>query len=477
MTAQLDVNTIQPAIRMLSDAQIEAIDLASMDVLSRTGIVMKNESARQLLLDHGAIACDDRILIPEHMVREAIASAPSRIPMHTRDGELTMPLEYGQVFFGPGSDCTFHIDLESGQRRRATAEDVCRVATLCDGLEQIDFIMSMGNPSDVPPLDIYIHEFISMIRGSRKPVVYTANNRRDMEDIFQIAAATAGGEDELRRKPFLLLYAEPISPLLFNADSVDKLMFCAEKGIPVTYPPSPNTGGGGPISMAGALTLGNAEVLAGLVVHQLVRRGAPFLYGMNTAALDMRTTIVSYGSPEFAMGMAAHSDLGRYYQLPIWGTAGASDSKTIDTQVGIEQTVSVMLAFLSRCNLVHDVGYLEYGSTSSLESLVIVDEVIREVRHVVAGIEVSPRALAREAIHAVRPGGGFLGEDHTLEHFGWAQWQPGLIDRLRHGAWEQRGNEKARVILAEHRPAPLPDATETAIRDVLDRRARAVATA
>ena len=475
MTEQIPIPTLHPTIRMLSDEQIEAIHHTSLDILSRTGIVMKNEAGRELLLDAGAWESEERIKIPPHLVMDGLASAPSRIPMHNRLGELTMPLEAGKVFFGPGSDCPFTIDVESGQRREATAEDVQRVAQLCDGLNQIDFVMSMGTPSDVPILDHYLHSFIAMIRGSVKPNVYTANNRQDMEDMYRIACAVAGGETELREKPFMLHYAEPISPLLYNDESVDKLLFCAEKGIPVTYLPSPNTGGGGPITLAGALALGNAECLAGLALAQLVRPGTPFLYGMNTAALDMKSAIVSYGSPEWPLGMAACTDLARYYDLPVWGTAGATDSKVVDAQAGIEATVSIMTAFLSRCNLVHDVAYIEYGTTSSMEMLVVADEIIRDVRYVMGGVEVSERTLAREAIHRARPGGGFLADDHTLDNWRWAQWRPALIDRMRYDRWVEKGrqdmtaraNERARQILAEHEAPPLPEAAEEMIAEVL----------
>ena len=478
MTEQIPIATLHPTIRMLSDEQIRAIHHTSLDILARTGIVMKNEAARQLLLDAGAWESEGRIKIPPHLVMDAIAAAPSRIPMYSRLGELTMPLEAGKVFFGPGSDCIFTLDVETGERRKATADDVRRIAQLCDGLDQMDFTMSMGNPSDVPALDIYIHEFIGMIRGSVKPTCYTANNREDMEDIYTIACAVAGGETELREKPFLILYAESISPLLYPNESVDKLLFCAEKGIPVTYPPSPNTGGGGPITLAGALALGNAECLAGLVLTQLVRPGLPFLYGMNTAALDMKSAIVSYGAPEWPTGMAAWTDIARYYDLPVWGAAGATDSKLVDAQAGIEATVSIMAAFLTRCNLVHDVGYIEYGTTSSMEMIVMTDEIVRDVRRVMEGVEVSERTLARQAIHRARPGGGFLAEDHTLDNWRWAQWQPGLIDRRRYDDWVERGskdlttraNERARRILAEHEAEPLPQAAEEVIAEVLRRR-------
>jgi trimethylamine--corrinoid protein Co-methyltransferase len=478
MTEQIPIPTLHPTVRMLSDEQIQAIHHASLDILSQTGIVVKNETARGLLLDAGAWESQGRIKIPSHLVMDAISSAPSRIPMHNRLGELTMPLEAGRVFFGPGSHSIFTLDLETGERRQATAADVRRIAHLCDGLEQMDFIMSMGNPSDVPTLDIYVHEFVSMIRGSVKPNVYTANNRRDMEDIYRIACAVAGGETELRAKPFLLLYAESISPLLYPDESVDKLLFCAEKGIPVTYPPSPNTGGGGPVTLAGALALGNAECLAGLLLTQLVRPGTPFLYGMNTAALDMKSAIVSYGAPEWPTGMAACCDIARYYDLPSWGAAGATDSKLVDAQAGIEASISIMAAFLARCNLVHDVGYIEYGTTSSMEMLVVADEIIRDVRFIMGGVEVSERTLARAAIDRAKPGGGFLADDHTLDNWKWAQWRPALIDRTRYDRWVKKGskdmatraNERARQILEEHEVPPLPEAAEEVVAAILKER-------
>jgi trimethylamine--corrinoid protein Co-methyltransferase len=343
----------------------------------------------------------------------------------------------------------------------------------------MDFVMSMGNPSDVPPDDVYIHEFVGMIRGSVKPNVYTAKDREDVEDIYRIAVGVAGGEQELREKPFLMLYAEPISPLLIPEESLQKLIFCAEKGIPASYPPSPNTGGGGPITLAGALALGNAECLIGLILSQLIRPGTPFLYGMNTAAMDMKSAIVSYGSPEWSLGMAACTDLARFYNLPSWGFGGATDSKVVDAQAGLEAAFSIMSAFLTRCTLVHDVGYIEYGSTSSMEMLLTADEIIDMTRFLMEGVTVDETTLALDAVARVRPGGGFLADDHTLDNWKWAQWRPDLIDRNRYDRWTQlggkdmfaRANEHAREILAEHEVPPLPEEAEAVIAEVLEERA------
>ncbi len=478
MTHQIDPTTQTPVVHMLSDEQARDIHYATLEILEKTGIDMQDPRGRELLLEAGAWESNNRVKIPENLLVDMLAKTPSRIPMYDRLGYLTMPLELGKVFFGTGSDTIYTYDVQTGERRRSIGQDVEDIAHLADSLENIDFIMSMGVPSDVPVQDAFLHAFIRMIHGSVKPMVYTAKDNRDMEDIYQIASTIMGGEKELQEKPFLLHYAEPISPLLILKESLQKIIFCAEKGLPCGYIPSPNPGGGGPISLAGAIALGSAECLVGLIISQLIRPGTPYIYGMNTAALDMKTTIVSYGSPEWSLGMTAWTDMGRYYHLPVWGYAGASDSKVVDTQAGIEATFSIFSAFLSRCTLNHDVAYIEYGSTSSMEMLVIADEIISMIRRFMEGVPVNKETLALEAIARVRPGSGFLSDDSTLKNFRKDQWTPRLIDRKRYDIWAadgskdmyQRANERAIKLLASHQVPPLSGETESIIQAILARR-------
>ena len=478
MIRQLSVPTLHPRLHALSDEQVRAIHSASLAILESTGIDLRADQTRTLLLDAGAWESEGRVKIPERLVVDALQRAPSRIPMHNRLGELTMPLEQGNVFFGPGSDTNYVLDVHTRERRRTVAQDAEDSARLSDALDGLTFVMSMSNPSDVPPDDLYLHEFIGMIRGSVKPNVFTVNNRKDVEDIYRIGVAVAGSEQALREKPFFLLYPEPISPLLMLEEVMQKIIFCAEKHIPTAFVPSANPGGGGPITLAGALALANAECLVGLIITQLVNPGTPFLYGFNTTALDMKTTIISYGAPEWSLGMAACNDLARFYNLPVWGFGGASDSKVIDAQMGLELTFSIMTAFLSRTTLVHDVGYIEHGTTASMEALVIADEVIRMTRFLVDGVDINETTLALDAIARAKPGAGFLTDDHTLENWKWAQWKAGVIDRNRHHRWEElgskdmyeRANECARKLLDQHQPAPLSAEAEAVIADVLAER-------
>jgi trimethylamine--corrinoid protein Co-methyltransferase len=293
-----------------------------------------------------------------------------------------------------------------------------------------------------------------------------------------MAVAVAGSDAELRRKPFLLNYSEPISPLRFIAESVQKLLFCAEKGIPVTYAPSPNMGGGGPVTMAGAIALANAETLAGLLLAQLTNPGTPYLYGANVSVLDMRQAVVCYGSPEWPLSMAALTDLARSYGLPAWGYSGATDSKEVDAQAGLEAMLSTCTAFQCRSCLNHDVGYLEFGSTSSMEMITLVDEIISMLKYIDSGVEVNDDTLALESIEHVQPGAGFLADKHTSKHWRKALFLPTLLDRQRFDVWEKAGkpsiqqrlNKKVKSILAEHEPQPLSDAVESEIAAILKER-------
>jgi trimethylamine--corrinoid protein Co-methyltransferase len=476
---QLEPGKNHPFIRVLSDDQVREIHEASLIILDEIGIDLRDEEAVGLLISHGAtVSSLGRAHFPPALVGEALRSVPRSIPLYTRRGELAMPLCVGNVYFGTGSDTIYTHDLESGERRNPTRRDIRRIATLCDALPNISFIMSMGTVWDVPTADNYVHAFIEMLRGSVKPIVFTAKDRCDVEHIWRIAVSVSGGEEQLRERPFFLHYPEPISPLLFTEESVQKLLFCAEKGIPVTYCPSPNMGSGGPVTMAGALAQANAEILAGVILAQLKNPGCPCLYGANIAVFDMQTAVISYGAPEWSLSMAALADMSRFYGLPVWGTGGATDSKIVDAQAGLEAMQSIYTAFLSRCTLNHDVGYIESGLTSSAEMIVLADEIISMVQYIVEGVSVDPNSLALDAIRRIKPGASYLTDDHTLDNWRGALFFPKLLNRERFESWEKGGrlnmssrlNQTAREILARHQVPPLSDGAEKEINAVLEER-------
>jgi trimethylamine--corrinoid protein Co-methyltransferase len=338
----------------------------------------------------------------------------------------------------------------------------------------------MGNPEDVPVIeDIYVYAFAQMVKNGNTPIVFIADSGKDIVKIHQIASLIAGGEDKLAEKPFLLNYSEAISPLRFPKHVVDKLIFCAEKKVPICFPSGSNAGGGAPVTLAGAMAMGIAENLVGLVVHQMAAKGSPFLFGPNVSSLDMKSSVVCYGCPEWSLTQAALADMrDEIYGLPIWAYAGASDSKVMDAQAGAESMFSIITSMLSRANLIHDVGFLEYGSTSSLEMVTMANELVRMSRHFARGIEVNEQTLALGVIERVGTGGPgsiFMTDDHTFDHFMDALFIPALIDRSRFDSWDEAGskdlykrcNEEAKRLLAEHEVEPKPDDVLKGIKDIL----------
>jgi len=475
-----EVPTLQPRLRVLNREQVLAIHAAALEILEKVGFKMEHAGALKMLTDVGCqVAEGDRLRLPAHLVEAALDSAPKQIALYDQRGNEAMSLEAGNCFYGTGSDATFTLDLETGQRRRVVLEDVANFARLVDGLKNIAFVMSMGNPENVPLEDIYVHVFAEMVENTNKPIVFIADSGRDISEIHQIACQVVGGEEELRNKPFLLSYSEAISPLRFPENIMEKLVFCAQKGIPICLPSGSNAGGGAPVTLAGALALGIAENMVGLVVHQLAGRGSPFLFGPNVSTLDMKSTVVSYGCPEWSLTQAALADMrDEIYGLPIWAYAGASDAKIMDAQAGAEAMFSIITSVLSRCNVIHDVGFLEYGNTSSLEMVVMADELIAMSRFFTEGIQVNQETLALEAIERVAgggPGSIFLMDDHTFEHFMQAQFLPLLLDRSRYDSWKEAGatnlyqrcNSEARRILAERQVEPKADDAIKGINRIL----------
>jgi trimethylamine--corrinoid protein Co-methyltransferase len=456
-------------MKVLNRDQALAIHAAALEIVDRVGFKMEHPAAREMLTGAGCtVQNGDWMRMPPYLAEEALRSAPKQITVFDQNGSEAMPLVQDNFFYGTGSDTLFTLDVKTSERRRAVLQDTANFAKLVDALDNISFAMSMSNPVNVPIDDIYVCAFAEMVRNTNKPIVFIAGDVKDMARIHEIACLIAGGRESLEKKPFILNYSEAISPLRFPEAVMEKVIFCAEKKIPICFPSGSNAGGGAPVTLAGAMALGIAENLVGLVVHQLAGKGSPFVFGPNVSALDMSSTVVSYGCPEWSLTQAALADMrDEIYHIPIWSFAGASDSKVVDAQAGAEAMFSVVTSMLCRANLIHDVGYIEYGTTSSLEMVVMVNELIAMSRQFMGGIPVDQRTLALDAIERVAkggPGSMFLADDHTFDNFRQALFMPRLLDRSRYDHWEHMGkpdlsrrcNQEAQRLLAEHQVKPKP---------------------
>lgn len=464
-----------PQFSVLSETELRDIHLAALEVLRRTGIRFHHQEALELLEHAGAFISDGNLVkLPARLVEEAIASVPERVVMCDRDGGPGMCLEGQNVYFGTGSDCLNLLDPQTGDHRKFTQDDLIDAYRLCDALPNIHFVMSIGIPADVDPDVTYDVQMALMLEHTSKPIVFVTDDRESCQRAIDMGAAVAGGYEALREQQHILLYSEPSSPLQQSETAVDKLLLMAEHELPVVHSPGPLMGGTAPITIAGGLVMSLAEILSGLVVHQMTNPGAPFVFGAGLHHMDMKSTQICYGGPEFQLTKAAVAELGRWYGMPTWGYAGCSDAKVMDEQAAAEAMLSVLMAKLTGANLIHDVGYMESGLTTSLEMIVLTDELVAMTEGLIKGIEVNDETLMLDELHEVGPGGHFLNTDATMARFR-DFWYPDLMSREIRETWLERGgttlgerlNEKVKTILKEHQPEPLEPEKKERLREIV----------
>jgi trimethylamine--corrinoid protein Co-methyltransferase len=475
----------------LSDFQIERIYQASLTCLERTGVNVLNAEARRLLIEAGADADGVRVRLPRDIVEDALLAAPSsfklwRRPIGGAGGReaaefleiCATPLDAGNpdcVHFGPGLTCTYFLDPETGERRKARRGDPAAAAKVCDALENFDYVMGLGLIDDVAPNLAPVYEFAEMVAGTAKPPIPWAYTVDTLRDIYEMGVAVAGGEEALRQRPFFALFATSQAPLQHTDQRMGTALWAAEHGIPVVYLGGGSAGATAPITGAGSLVVSLASSLSGLAAIQLKRPGAPVCVGGVPSAMDLRTARPSYGSPEMSLYSAALAELARYAGLPFMGTAGASESKAMDIQAAIECTMQVLLSGLSSTTLVHDAGFLDCADIGSLEMLVVTDEIIAMARRVLRGIEVTDETLMLDLIDEVGPGGHFIATRETARRCREEIWVPTLLDRDPWEAWVAGGGEtmldrvraRVRSVLATHTSPPLPPGAEERIAAVL----------
>jgi trimethylamine--corrinoid protein Co-methyltransferase len=314
-----------------------------------------------------------------------------------------------------------------------------------------------------------------MMAGTSKPLVLTAVAREGLADQYHMACQALGGAEEFARAPLFVVYVEPSSPLSNSVDAVEKILYAAENGIPAIYTPCIICGATGPVTLAGALAQGLAECLVGVVLAQLKRKGAAVVMGGVSSNMDMATSILSYGAPELTLLSAATTDVAKWLRLPMFSTAGCSDAKVLDQQAAVEAAISIVVAALSGANLIHDVGYLESGLLGSFDMLVMSDEVIGMAKHILGGVSVTPETLAVDVVEQVGPGGQYLTQSHTRDHFRKELWFPKLMDRQQRRSWTASGAQtmadrvRARVveILEHHEPMPIPAEVTARLKDLV----------
>lgn len=464
----------------LGDQECEQIHVASLEVLERIGIETHSEKARDVLTGAGAIADGRRVRIPEHMVTRALETAPKRMTLYSRDGKPAIQAWGYNTYFGGGSDCLHILDHRTGQRRQAVLQDVIDAITLMDGLPEVDFVMSAFLPSDVPDPVYPHHQMEAMLNHTTKPIVFVTPDFETCVASVEMAELVAGGADAFRERPFAVCYINVTSGMLANQDSLQKCMYFAEKGLPQLYIPLNAAGVNSPATTAGCMATMNAGTLLGVVLSQLIRPGSQIAVpGWNGGPYNLQTMVGNYCLPD-EQGVAIA--MGKYYDLPVFGLGGATDSKILDQQAGAECALGLLFPLLNGANIVHDLGFMDAGMQGSLQLMAIADDLLGWIRAATRGVVVNDETLALDVVEERGPDGDFLSHDHTFRHFKDAYYSK-LADRQIYSAWQDAGSksmadraaQRVEQILSTHRPEPLPGELRSELRSMVQRAEKSVA--
>ena len=461
--------------RNLNQDQIEVLHNASLEIMERTGMRFFDWEALDLFKKAGADISDENLVrIPSHLVEWARRSVPENVNIFDRNQQLLMMLGGDRTYYGVGSDCMSTYDLETGEHRKAVLRDVVNGVRLVDALPNMDFVMSMFLPSDVPQADYERHQMSIMLQESTKPIIFVGVEADSTVTALDMAAAVAGGLKTLQAYPFVINYVNTVSAFHHNGESLQRLLYAAERNIPSIYAPGSTRGTLAPITSAGAMALHNAAQLAGLVLSQLKREGSPLiLCGRSGGFLDMRTMVSLYTAPDAG---PYGWDLARHYRIPTF-TVACTDAKVFDAQAAGETALTLFEKTLNGANIIHDLGYLDSAMTGSLELVVYSDEVIEWIKRYWQPFELTEESLALDLIHATGPDHHFLETEHTLRHFR-ELWAPSLFDRMDFETWsskgrltlQQKANQRVLEIIGSHRAEALSPQVKAKLADVVARK-------
>ena len=463
-----------PFLTTITDDQIHEIKQAAFLILERTGCIVNHEKALGLLIEAGAHVKGEQVYVPRYLIESALAQVPKGFTLYNRDGKPALDLSCRKSYFGSSTASPNHRHALEKDIRPTGLSDIAWGATVADALPNLDFVMPFGSAQDVPGDAGELYEFETVVQHTSKPVFFCGYSARGVDLVFDMAAEVAGGNDELTRKPFLVPYPEPITPLQFPKEVVERIFVSASRHLPQVTCGAHLTGFTSPVTLAGSLALATAESFMGILLAQLCRSGAPCFLTSGLGAVNMRTGIAMISSPEMTLSLAAQAQLARSIGLPTWGLAGATDSKMIDAQAGAEAAMDAALQALAGVSIIHDVGYMDMGMTCSCAMMVLGDEIINWVKRFIKGITIDAETLATDVIHNVGPGGNFLMQQHTLDYMHEESWQPKLFCKDSFETWEaqgsksleQRADEVVAQILETHEPKTLPEKTVAALKEI-----------
>lgn len=462
----------------LSQSSLERIHQATLEIFEEVGFEVHYQGALEVFAQSGAKVDFDRkhVRLSPQLVEKAIGTAPSKVVLYGREERHNLILEGKRVYLGTGGTAVNVIDLESGEKRLSTLEDIRQMARLVDALDNVHFFMLPVFPHELPQEQVDVNRFYAGLANTTKHVNGGVWHPEGVRNAIRLASIVAGGYEELKKRPIISAICCVVSPLKLDKHYTELTMIVAENGIPVMVPSEALCGATSPITLVGNVLQVNVETLAGVILTQLVNPGTPVVYATVSTIADPRRMSYASGAVEMGLINAAVAQMAQFYHLPFYATAGMSDSKLPDVQAGYEKAITSLLVALAGANFIHDAaGLLEFAMTACYEQYVIDDEINGMVMRAVRGMEFNEDTLALDVIKKVGSTGTFFDQVHTVKHLRTEFFFPRLSDRSSREEWLEKGakdareraREMAKDILQNHRPLPIPPEIDRKIRETI----------
>ncbi len=471
---------MQPKLTLLSDEIIARILAEAYELLLKPGIKVQNAEARELLADAGAIIDPktDVAQIPASLVLQALETIPRDFYLYDYDGNPTVHYGGDNVHFDPGSSGITMLNPETLEHDTTETEHLIRLLKVAEQLPQYDAQSTAVICHDVPKEIQDSYRLYLVLLHSKKPIVTGAFTNKTVQEMIDMLSVFAGSAQAAREKPRAIFDVCPAPPLIWSNFGAGNLIALARAGIPAEIVSVPLSGAAAPVTMLGTVTQHTAECFAGLVIHQLAHAGSPVVWGGAAAIFDMRKGATPMGAVETAMLDCSYAQVAKTLNMPTHTYLGATDSKLVDAQAGLESGISAMVGALSGINMISGSGMLDFLACHSAEKLVLDAEGIAMAKRMIGGVQLHTDTLATGFFdHNINfKGGDFLKQKATMQLFRKEQHLPSsVIDRDSTRAWKAAGSldafgrAKIRVteLLASYKRPEIDPAQESRLYDFM----------
>jgi len=442
------ISRLQPEISVLNQEQIAKIHDASLHLLTTVGVRVDSPRARDIFAQAIGHAIDgDRVRIPRELVEQALASVPASVDIYDRRGEFAFRLGEGEpTRFGIGVTALFYQDPETDLVTPFTRKHMEAMVRLGNALDSFDLVSTVGVVQDVDPGVSDLYATLEMIANTVKPLAVLVSDENRYADVLNLAAHLHG---DLAERPFIIPYFNPITPLVMNEGTTDKMLQTIELGLPFMYSNYGMAGATTPITPAGTLALLNAELLAGLTFSQLVKPGAPIILGSLPAFFDMRGMGSFYDTHSYLVNLAC-AEMMAHYHLPHCGTSGSGKGWGAGLIAGGHQWMNHLTGVMGKVGLAPFVGDNFDSKTFSPALVVYANEVIAQARRLAQGFSLDDEQLALDEIAEIGPGGNFLISPLTFNHFRNAYYTSDIWPNLSLEDWQAKDRPQPGALLRNY---------------------------